>query len=432
MLTVQNLALLDLIRFDYAAKDVQAIIDLLKREGAFKFPQFPNGLFPASGFDPRKHKITGYQNGWVRDNVYVAYAHYVLGERAAALKNAHALVSFLKTQRHRFLAIVDGKSDPSEAMNRPHIRFNSHGREISQAWSHAQNDALGYFLWFFCQLILDKQIKVTPEELDLLGCFPLYFKAVRFWNDRDSGHWEEHPKVEASSIGVVCAALKMLQKTMKHLNLERGWNVEKRPIDPAMVAALLDNGLRALERILPNECIQPGFKRRSDSALLFLIYPMEIVSDKVADQIIERVVGDLQGDFGIARYKGDTYWCANYPDRLSAKKRSPAYGLDSKTRDKMLEGSPEAQWCIFDPILSIIYGRRYRRSRNKADLRIQTDYINRCLGQITGPSFAGGQFRCPELYYSQDGRYIPNPHTPLLWAQSNLWLALECLRENLG
>lgn len=432
MLIVQNQSLLDRIQFDYTAKDVRELLDFLKRAGTFTFPQFPNGLFPASGFDARKHRLTGYQNVWVRDNFYVAYAHYLMGRRPAALKNARALAAFFKTQQPRFLQIIDGKADAGEPMNRPHIRFNCRGGEIKQRWSHAQNDALGYFLWFYCRLILDGHVRPTASDFDLLACFPLYFRAIRFWNDEDSGHWEEHRKVEASSIGVVCSALRMLRSAMKRLDLDEGWKLGQRSMDAALVDGLLDKGLRALDRILPAECIQPGLRRRYDAALLLLVYPMDIVSATMGDQIVQDVAGNLRHDYGICRYQGDTYWCADFTERLSTKKLGVGYSLDSIRRDDLLKGTAEAQWCIFDPILSIIHGRKYRESKDRRHLRSQIDYINRCLGQITGADEPGGPYRCPELYYCHRGRYVPNPHTPLLWTQANLWVALQCLIDNLG
>ena len=39
-------------------------------------------------------------------------------------------------------------------------------------------------------------------------------------------------------------------------------------------------------------------------------------------------------------------------------------------------------------------------------------------------------FRCPELYYLENGHYIPNDHVPLLWTQANLMLAMKLVQEN--
>ena len=53
--------------------------------------------------------------------------------------------------------------------------------------------------------------------------------------------------------------------------------------------------------------------------------------------------------------------------------------------------------------------------------------MHRALGQLTGPECPFGPFKCPESYYCENGRYIPNDVTPLLWTQANLRLALHFL-----
>ncbi len=432
MLIVRNQSLLGKIQASYTAPEARAILNFLNRAGTFRFAQCANGLFPAASLGGRRDLITGYQNVWVRDNCYVAHAHYVMGRRAVALKNVRALAAFFKAQKDRFAKVIGGGADIDEPMNRPHIRFDCNGRELKQNWSHAQNDALGYFLWFYCRLIMDGQMRPAAIDFELLASFPLYFHSIRFWSDADSGHWEEHRKVQASSIGVVTAALRMLRLTMKRLQLEECLQFGARGVDQSLVDNLISRGLQALANILPSECVQRGLHRRYDAALLFLIYPMDIVSRQMGDQILQDVTGHLQGDYGIRRYPGDSYWAADYKERLSVKKRGMRYHLDSLQRNELFKGAEEAQWCLFDPIVSIIYGRKYRQSGNRRDLDLQTAYLNRCLGQITDAGDHGGAYQCPELYYSRAGRYVTNENTPLLWTQANLWVALQCLIDNLG
>ena len=102
-----------------------------------------------------------------------------------------------------------------------------------------------------------------------------------------------------------------------------------------------------------------------------------------------------------------------------------------KERDALLKVGQEAQWCIFDPIISIIYGHRYYLSKNVDDLDKQINYFNRSLGQLTAPGSIFGECQCPEAYYLEDGHYVPNDNTPLLWTQANLWAAIKMMTENL-
>ena len=96
----------------------------------------------------------------------------------------------------------------------------------------------------------------------------------------------------------------------------------------------------------------------------------------------------------------------------------------------MANRDEEAQWCIFDPIISIIAGQRYLLNGDPSELQRQVLHLNRSLGQITGPDCLKGELRCPEAYYLEHGRYVPNDHVPLLWTQANLWLALLAMEKS--
>jgi len=86
----------------------------------------------------------------------------------------------------------------------------------------------------------------------------------------------------------------------------------------------------------------------------------------------------------------------------------------------------EAQWCLFDPILSGYFGRRYLESRSVADRERQIAHFNRSSAQITD------DWRCAELYYLREGDYVANPHVPLQWTQANLVVAIDALRATIA
>jgi phosphorylase kinase alpha/beta subunit len=318
-------------------------------------------------------------------------------------------------------------------MNRPHIRFDGKTlEEVKEKWAHAQNDALGYFLWLFSKLVNEKQLRPTQDQLDALALFPLYFQAIRFWEDEDSGHWEEVRKVSASSIGVVIAGLEELRKLIS--NPRQVCKHKGTAITPEFAESLIKQGRETLDSILPAECKpSDGAEGRPyDSALLFLIYPLKVVDGQMADTILANVRAYLQGDFGIRRYVGDSYWAPDYKSKLSREQRTADFSDDLSRRDQLLLGSgQEAQWCIFDPIVSCIYGTRFKATRSEATLTKQTEYLNRSLGQITSEGCQPAPpFRCPELYYLEHGRYVPNDHVPLLWTQANLMLSLKLMEES--
>ena len=204
-------------------------------------------------------------------------------------------------------------------------------------------------------------------------------------------------------------------------------------INVAMLDEMIRQGVHALQTILPSECIQPHPTqlRRHDGALLYLIYPLEVVDGSTADAILEDVRSTLQGDYGIRRYIGDSFWAPGYKSKLSEELRTADFSSDLSARDAMLEKGREAQWCIFDPTISTIYGRRYQAHRRPEDLARQIEYLNRSLGQITGVEGPHPAYRCPELYYIENGKYVPSDATPLLWTQANLMIALKTMEESL-
>lgn len=429
--TSHNNQLLLRAKNHYNHHDIQEIFSILSRNNTFSFQILPNGLFPAANLQETT-LYTGYSNVWVRDNVYIAYAHYINGYIEIALKNLKTLAEYFIKHKWRFKKIIAGELDYDNPMNRPHIRFNGDDlSEINQKWAHAQNDALGYFLWFFCKLHNEMTIRITAEETELLTLFVLYLDAIHYWEDEDSGHWEENRKVEASSIGVVVRGLKefgnlLIKNGLSSFNYNGKSNLEN------LLTELITKGENCLQQILPSESIQsdPKKNRRFDAALLFLIFPMDVVSEPMTDQILNDVTTHLQGDYGIRRYLGDSFWSADYKIKLKPEERTIDFSDNIADRDSLLKAGQEAQWCIFDPIISIIYGIKYRKYLQKEHLQLQIYYFNRSLGQLTGEDSEFGSFKCPELFYLENEQYVPNDTVPLLWTQANLWMAIKFMKDN--
>ncbi len=118
-------------------------------------------------------------------------------------------------------------------------------------------------------------------------------------------------------------------------------------------------------------------------ALVFLIVPLGLVKGGLADTIQEDVRAHLMGDYGSRRYLGDSYWCADYKEVFSEDDRTSDFSDDQASRDQYLKPGQEAQWCIFDSIMSVIYGQRFLESRQDADLETQRFHLDRALSQLT-------------------------------------------------
>lgn len=426
------------------SREVSDIFEFLTAQGTFHFPVLPNGLFSAAAGDGGDFELTGYRNVWLRDNIQIAWAHWAVQENAAtAVRCVSALHEFYRRHRHRFTSVINGDADASEPMNRPHIRFNgSDLAELPEKWSHAQNDALGYLLWLTCRLIASGDLPCSISEgasessspWDLLSLLVHYWQTIEVWRDEDSGHWEEVRKVAASSIGCATAGLTELRLLMSRPEIASALLKCEYPVRPEMVDDLIAQNRTALTNILPAECVQadPAKNRRYDSALLFLIYPLNIVNDRtVEDQILADVGAHLTGPIGIRRYLGDSYWCADYRDLLSADQRTADFSDSLDARDRLLKPGMEAQWCIFDPIVSCIHGRRFHQSRDMSSLAMQRAALIRSLTQLSPRGGRFPEYRCPESWFCEKGVWQPNDITPLLWTQGNLWQALTLYRKSL-
>jgi hypothetical protein len=421
----RNPELRQLSRARYSGEDVAQIRDLLIKGGTLSFPALPNGLFSAASVNQHAAH-TGYQAVWVRDNVYVAYSLFANGETGKAAATVLALADHFERQASRFDAVIADPSRAADPMNRPHVKFNGDPVGEVDTWPHDQNDALGYFLWIFSRMARLGLVPVSQSHAAVIAHFPEYFRAIRFWSDEDSGHWEEARKNSASSIGVVCAGLRELNALLDSNRSSRLHTL----ISRELVESLLESGLNRLNQILPAECIQdPPRARRYDAALLFLAWPLEIVDREMTDRIVQDVRFNLQGDYGIRRYLGDSFWCSNYLTNLTAEDRTRDFSRDLSSRDRFFEPGMEAQWCIFDPIVSVVFGLRYLSTGDAQWLLLQTEHFNRALNQIT----AG--LRCPELWHWEtgpDGCAVleTSEATPLLWTQANLWLALSHMERS--
>jgi phosphorylase kinase alpha/beta subunit len=399
-------------------KSLTQIEETLAQAGTLEIRPNAMGVYPASS-SQGKEAASGYQNAWLRDTAFVAYSRWVTGQVEEALKALEGLATFLHTQADKMEAILKKPSLKLDVQKRPHIRFNGANLQpLDVLWGHAQNDALGLTLWVRLQLAIEDQFPLSDDEARIYGLLVRYFHAIEYWLDEDSGAWEEILKRNSSSIGIVVAAL-IAFREYRHRENPRYW----KQIADKKLSDWIQAGELTLAAQLPFEA--PPV-RTVDAATLFLIYPVETVTDPWMEHLIVSLVqARLQGAQGIRRYLGDSYYCQDYDRWFPPEKRSSDFSVRIDTRDQFLTPGLEAQWCLFDPLLSVIYARRYRESGRAEDRTRQVEHFNRALAQLTP------QYECPELYFHRAGAWAPNAHTPLLWTQANLALALHHLKDGI-
>ncbi len=416
------------IASNYTLKGLTKIKKLLTAKGTHEIRPVAHGLFAASG-SQASNSVTGYQNVWIRDNIMVANAFRLHGQMDPAIACIQGLTLFFEKLIPRFRKIID---DPDRTLKedvyqRPHIRFAAQDlSELTEKWPHAQNDALGQALWFRLLLANSGALAMTPAEESVYKLFPEYFEAIEYWQDKDSGAWEEGRKVNSSSVGAVVAGLEELRTFLT--TTKKGKSASATPfseINMEKIEQLIAKGRTRLAETLPFEAPP---ERMADSALLSLIHPLGVIRSRLTqDAILNLVQARLKGEVGIKRYAGDSYFCQDYDEWFAPGSMSSDFSDSLQFRDSFLQPNCEAQWCIFDPLLSIIYGERYLGDpTDQTSYEKQVHYFNRSLRQITP------QGRCPELYFLKQGRYVANAHTPLAWTQANQALALHLLEKSVS
>ncbi len=415
-----------LIAEECTPESLAKIRETLQAHGTHAILPVEHGLFAATAV-PAAGSVSGYHNVWVRDNVLVANSFRLRGELAPAIACMQGLSQFFARQRPRFLDIIQDASHKlkDDVKHRPHIRFAAQRlEEIPEKWPHAQNDALGLALWFRFVLANSDALPLTAADWETYELFPRYFEAIEYWQDRDSGAWEEGRAVRNSSVGAIVAGLEEMRAYLRSPDKRKhGDDVSEPAQRLAKLDQLIAKGRARLDATLPFEAPP---ERLADSALLSLIYPLRVVRELAAqDAILSLVQARLKGAVGIKRYAGDSYFCQDYDQWFAPAQMSSDFSERMTYRDALLQPGCEAQWCIFDPQLSIIYGERFLANPADAEsFRKQVRYFNRSLRQLTPE---GG---CPELYYLKNGEYVSNEHTPLLWTQANQALALHLMERS--
>lgn len=424
-----------------SAADVQQIRQFLVSRGTFEFRALPTGLFPAAAGWGADFEASGYRNVWVRDNVHIAYALWECRQVTTARDCILGLCQFYAKHLRRWSQVRLQPGAAGDPQNRPHIRFDGATlAELPVKWAHAQNDALGCFLSIVADMVSARVLATSEVPWPVIAELWLFLEHIEFWSDADSGHWEEVRKVSASSIGQVVAALaKWRMLVEQQPEIGRALRDVAPRVGTGLWREMWDVSLTALQEILPAECRvgDATQQRRYDAALIFLLYPNCHLSEAQAEQILGDVAQHLTGPWGIRRYLGDSYWCADYRDLFSPEQRSADFSEDLASRDRWLQPGTEAQWCIFDPAVAAYYSQRLwqrwtrERDWDSVAWSQQRVHLQRSLAQLTTAAHRRGPFRCPESYALHRGEWLPNEITPLLWTQANLAVALERFQRTL-
>ncbi len=305
-----------------------------------------------------------YEACWIRDQLYSTFAYYFLGETKKFKEGVWVIFDVFKKYKNKIEHVACNR--PTHTAQYIHAKYHHEAmNEITDEWGHHQLDAIGLFLYVVgfthrekCTLIRDE------EDKEIIQLLVQYLTAVRYWEFPDNGMWEEGINLHASSIGAVVAGLTLVKD-------------QKLTVVPT---SLILHGHETLQWLLPNE--SPD--RETDMALLSLMWPYNIVSPLMQNEILARIKKTLVRTHGLNRYWGDNYY------------RS--------------DNGMSAEWSMGFFWLSIIY-------TEKGDKDEAREWF--LLGQKT----LTPKGDIPELY--QNG--VPNAHTPLAWAHAMALIAAKKL-----
>lgn len=338
--------------------------DILKQHlKILKNLQAKSGLFSAS----KRNISTGYGKAWLRDNFYECLAFEVIDDWDTVKKTYRAILDVFKKHEYKIDYAIAKK--PEYTHQYIHARYNPENfDEFWEEWGNKQNDSIGCILFKIGELETIKKVKILEgnDDYRIIQKLVHYLSTLQYWNDPDSGMWEENEEVHASSIGACLAGLKMI-KNVKGIEVSD---------------ELIEKGHQALEKMLPRE----SKNKFVDLALLSLIWPYKITDETQTKEILKNVEYHLVRKRGVIRYKGDHYYNKN-PDSFSE----------------------EAEWTFGFSWLALIYEMLGRKKKAENFLKKEMKDVTK-EGDI------------PELYFSNSNQY--NENTPLGWSESLFIAAL--------
>lgn len=400
----------------------------LEQLGALQFTARASGLFAAADIsDTKLGKVSGMDMAWFRDTAHVANA---LFERGRVKRGQEDDIEKARGAGRAFLQVLANNAElihdatlHRDAPKLP-VRVNADTLENDTGEPRFQNDSTAYAVWLPAKLMLNDLLPHNKDNFKLLESVAGYLQAGEYWQQPDEGHWEEDSQIHASSVGVIVGGLTMVAKLFAKYDYQ-----------PSCVElpSLIDKGKSELKQLLgdgetPRHGDYPG--RKYDASHLFLATTLTDVLDKAAARVeAAKIEKNLVRDIGVIRYIGDTYFAPGFKALLPPGERTTKAEGRLELRNTLSASTKinkaEAQWTLFDPLLSVYWGRQYEQTHDRAARFKQLLHLNRSLSHYV--EVENGGLRVPELFHQETNQsaWTPNEHIPLLWSQANMVLALN-------
>ncbi|TKH08186.1 glycoside hydrolase family 15, partial [Peribacillus simplex] len=208
--------------------------------------RLPNGAYTASVSDD-------YNYVWIRDVVYTVIP-FINDPSNRYEKAYHALFDLF--QSYEWKIDIHTEQKPQFLFEHIHARYSTELKELPDEWGHAQNDAIGAFLWGVGEGYRHgKKVIRNQRDLKIVQKLVSYLECLQYWQAEDNGMWEENIEIHASSIGACVAGLNSVKMLV------------------SVKEELIKKGEETLRFLLPRE----SYSKETDLALLSLIYPYRLV-----------------------------------------------------------------------------------------------------------------------------------------------------------
>lgn len=300
---------------------------------------------------------------WIRDNYYQTKPN-LKSNPEAYIQTYRSLLDYHKGLNYRYENKVDNlikRPFPLNNIRFIHPRFYPNLNEITGDWGNLQLDAWGYFFLGIAEGIKNGlDIIRDDSDVDIINKLIKILYKIQYWNIKDNGIWEENEEIHSSSIGAIVSGLKSLED-----------------VEFIVPEKLITEGLKTLNNLLPRESIT----KNVDLSLLTLIYPFNIVDNKMKVNILNNMHTNLEKKNGLIRYIGDKYYNIN----------------------------GEAEWTFGLSYMALSY--------IDIDIKQTEYYIDKILSLIDDNGYI------PELFFSNTN--TANNNNPLGWSVAMAILAIE-------
>ncbi|MFO7545632.1 MAG: glycoside hydrolase family 15 protein [Trueperaceae bacterium] len=253
--------------------------------------QHQGGAYPAgAGFSQ-------YDQCWLRDGSFIAYAMDLAGEHESASRFHRWVARTIVAHRHVVHDLIARRARDEGIGEFDFLpaRFTPDGQWLQDGWPNFQLDGYGQWLWSLAEHLLRAGAGALPSDLRPAVELVVDY-LLAFWDEPCYDAWEEgRSQLHTATLGSIFAGLRAIS-------------------DPYLPRAA--EGAERVRTMVLTECVRDGRFVKCignpavDASLLWLSTPFALVPDTDPRMVatVARIEADLLHGGGVRRYAADTYY----------------------------------------------------------------------------------------------------------------------------